>query len=130
MSVEMEGGMATDMAKQRSFPLLLKRWPIARRLSLGFLLAALIAGLVGGIAFTLRAQTQSTQANLYHQTVIADERLGDANTNLLLIEPTLNNLVQDARIGNDSAFQNDQYVLGGLASQFLKAFNGYVNEDL
>src|SRR5215475_10719805 len=106
--------MATGIFKEKRFPLFLKRWPIARRLSLGFLLAALIAGLVAGIAFTLRAQALNTEVSLYHQTVIANEQLGDANTNLLLIEPTLNNLVYDAQSGDTSSLATDRHVLERL----------------
>jgi hypothetical protein len=111
----------------RSF---LGNWPLARRLTLGFLLAALIAGAAAGLAGLTHAQTLGTEASLYRTILSANQDLGVAENNLLLMDPTLHHALQAAQEGNSSDLAVDKKALGVMEQQFSSALARYTDEAL
>lgn len=118
------------MAQRRSRLLFLGNWPIARRLTLGFLLAALIAGAAAGLAGLTHAQALGTEAQLYRQILTANQYLDLADNNLLLMDPTLHNAIQDAQANQSSDLAIAQQSLHIMETQLGGALARYGREDL
>jgi methyl-accepting chemotaxis protein len=108
----------------------MSNWAIARRLTLSFLLAALIAGAAAGLAGLTHAQALGTEAQLYRQILTANQYLGLADNNLLLMDPTLHNAIQDAEsnLPDDLAIAKQSLQL--MESQLNTALHHYGTEDL
>jgi methyl-accepting chemotaxis protein len=108
----------------------MSNWAIARRLTLSFLLAALIAGAAAGLAGLTHAQALGTEAQLYRQILTANQYLDLADNNLLLMDPTLHNAIQDAQsnLPDDLAIAKQSLQL--MESQLTTALHHYGTEDL
>lgn len=100
----------------------MSNWAIARRLTLSFLLAALIAGAAAGLAGLTHAQALGTEAQLYRQILTANQYLDLADNNLLLMDPTLHNAIQDA----ESNLPDDL----AIAKQSLQLMESQLNTAL
>lgn len=118
------------MAERRMRLMFMSNWAIARRLTLSFLLAALIAGAAAGLAGLTHAQALGTEAQLYRQILTANQYLDLADNNLLLMDPTLHNAIQDAQsnLTNDLTIAKQSLQL--MESQFNTALQHYATEDL
>jgi methyl-accepting chemotaxis protein len=112
---------------RRSF---LGDWPLARRLTLGFLVAALIAGTAAGLAGLTHAQVLATEASLYRKILNANQDLGVAENNLLLMDPTLHNALQAAQEGQASDLSVNRKSLQQMESQLNLALERYSTDAL
>src|SRR5579884_3631990 len=75
---------------------LLLGWPIARRLVLGFLTAAVIAAAVSSITGIERANTLQNQAQFYRGLVDSNSQLTKGDGYLQLMNTSLNQALADA----------------------------------
>ncbi len=102
--------------------------PIGWRLTIGFLIAALIAALASGIVGSQRAQSLSRQTDFYHNLLQLNTSLTSGRSFLELMNSKLHQTLDDATAAHPSqetlkadvsAIQN----LTGLYAQTLKAYS-------
>ncbi|HVU66768.1 MAG TPA: HAMP domain-containing protein [Ktedonobacteraceae bacterium] len=106
--------------------------PIAGRLALGFLVAALVAGLAAGIVGVERSQSLSKQTDFYHHLLQVNTSLTTGHSFLELMNSKLHQLVGDAGSPNPSheTLAADSAALTNLASLYTQTLNAYVQQDL
>jgi HAMP domain-containing protein len=106
--------------------------PIAWRLSLGFLLAALIAAAAAGLTGLQRAQSSSNEAHFYQNLLEANTELTTANSFLQLMNTEVHTTLDDAAAPNPSAetLTSDQAATQGLATRYDNALSNYSRTDL
>lgn len=106
--------------------------PIFWRLTVGFLLAALIAALAAGFAGTQRAQSLSKEANYYQDLLSANTSLTTANSFLQLMNTESHTLLVDATAPNPSheTLATDQAALKGLTDRYDALISEYVRTNL
>lgn len=110
---------------------LLLSWPIARRLVLGFVTAALIAAVVSSITGIQRTNTLQNQAQFYRGLVDSNSQLTKGDGFLQLMNTGLNQAVATAQssgvLGSQSqTIQNVQ----GLASSYDTILTSYAQHNL
>lgn len=107
--------------------------PIAVRLTLGFLLAAVIASFAAGIAGIQRAQTLTNESTFYQSLLLSNTSLstGDSFLQLMDTELHLKNLL-DASAPNPSteSLKNDQTAIDGLEQRYDSILTNYTKTDL
>jgi len=118
------------MANTSQRILFLSNWPIARRITLSFVLAALIAGAAAGLAGATHAQALGTEAQLYRQILTANQELDLADNNLLLMDPTLHNAIQDAQANLPDDLAIARQSLQIMEMQLGGALGRYSRQDL
>src|SRR5947207_3892912 len=128
------GGSLADPARKPLPPgyQLLLSWPIAQRLVLGFLTAAVIAAAVSSITGIERANTLQNQAQFYRGLVDSNTQLTKGDGFLQLMNTGLNQaLATGAQSGASSGnlsqtIQNVQ----GLASSYDSILTNYTQHNL
>ncbi len=127
------GGSIADPARKPLPPgyHLLLGWPIARRLVLGFLTAAVIAAAVSSITGIERANTLQNQAQFYRGLVDSNTQLTKGDGFLQLMNTGLNQAVtasvqSGTSSGSSQTIQNVQ----GLASSYDTILTNYAQHNL
>jgi signal transduction histidine kinase len=111
---------------------LLFNLPIAQRLTLGFLLAALIAGLLAGGTALMRIQSLHRQSDFYQQLLQTKTTLASANDLLELMNIQMHEILT---LANDTPFsmetlQDNENQLRNLIDHYDGLLNGYIQHDL
>lgn len=106
--------------------------PIFWRLTVGFLLAALIAAVAAGISGTQRAQSLTKEANFYQDLLTANTSLTTADSFLQLMNTESHTLLTDATAASPSreTLTTDQTALQGLTDRYDGIFGGYLRSNL
>jgi len=133
-SQSFSGGPVVDPSK-KPLPLgyhLLLGWPIARRLVLGFLTAAIIAAAVSSITGIQRANTLQNQAQFYRGLVDANTQLTKGDGFLQLMNTGLNQAVTTAVQSGASSGSLSQTIqnVQGLASSYDTILTSYTQHNL
>src|SRR5882724_3195530 len=105
--------------------------PIAGRLALGFLTAALIATLMAGLVGILRSQSLSRQSDFYQNLLQANSSL-NTGANFLELMNTETDVVLNVATQQTSqeTLANDQHAIRDLSSQYDKILNTYFSSSL
>jgi methyl-accepting chemotaxis protein len=113
-------------ARRRS---LLLDLPIAWRLTLGFLLAALIAAAASGLSGVLRAQSLATQAAFYQRLLAANTSLTTGANFVQLMDTTSHDILQTAQepAPSHETLTNDETALSDLATRYDSILSEYTN---
>ncbi|HEY4036378.1 MAG TPA: HAMP domain-containing protein [Ktedonobacteraceae bacterium] len=110
---------------------LLLSWPIARRLVLGFLTAAVIAAAVSSITGIERTNTLQNQAQFYRGLVDSNSQLTKSDGFLQLMNTGLNQAVATAQSGGSSGSQGQTIQnVQGLASSYDTILTNYAQHNL
>jgi methyl-accepting chemotaxis protein len=106
--------------------------PIAGRLTLGFLVAALLATLVTGIIGLQHAQSLGKQTAFYHDLLQINTTLNTGATYLQLMNSQLQVTLSDASVSQPSheTLNNDQKALQGLAARYNTILTDYTRHHL
>jgi HAMP domain-containing protein len=106
--------------------------PIAGRLALGFVIAALVAGLAAGIVGLERSQSLSKQTDFYHHLLQVNTSLTTGRSFLELMSSKLQQTVDDANTATPSheTLAADDAALNNLARLYSQTLNNYVQQDL
>src|SRR4051794_40031831 len=106
-SQSFSGGPVADPPRKPLAPgyHLLLSWPIARRLVLGFLTAAVIAAAVSSITGIERTNTLQNQAQFYRGLVDSNSQLTKSDGFLQLMNTGLNQAITAAQSGGSSGSQ-------------------------
>jgi methyl-accepting chemotaxis protein len=106
--------------------------PIAGRLTLGFLVAALLATLVTGAIGLQHAQLLDKQASFYHDLLQVNTTLNTGATYLQLMNSQLQVTLSDASAAQPSheTLNNDQKALQGLGSRYNAILTDYIKHHL
>ncbi len=101
-------------------------WPIARRLVLGFLAAAVIAAAISSITGVERANTLQNQAQFYRGLVDSNTQLTRGDGFLQLMNTGLNQALTGSAANQGQTIQNVQ----GLASSYDTILTSYAQHNL
>jgi methyl-accepting chemotaxis protein len=114
------------MAPRRS---LLLDLPIAWRLTLGFLLAALIAAAASGLSGVQRAQSLATQAAFYQRLLGANTSLTTGANFIQLMNTESHTILQTAQgpAPSRETLANDEAGLAGLITRYDAILSDYTN---
>ncbi|HEY0757343.1 MAG TPA: HAMP domain-containing protein [Ktedonobacteraceae bacterium] len=106
--------------------------PIAWRLALGFLVAALVAALAAGVVGLERSQSLSKQTDFYHRLLQVNTSLTTGRSFLELMNSKLHQTVDDAGALNPSreTLALDNAALANLTNLYTQTLNTYVQQDL
>jgi methyl-accepting chemotaxis protein len=106
--------------------------PIAGRLTLGFLVAALLATIVTGIIGLQHAQSLGKQASFYHDLLQDDTMLNTGATFLQLMNSQLQVTLSDASATQPSqeTLNSDQKALQDLATRYDSLLTDYTRHHL
>ncbi|HEX6483869.1 MAG TPA: HAMP domain-containing protein [Ktedonobacteraceae bacterium] len=106
--------------------------PITWRLTLGFLVAALVAVTAAGITGSQREQSLSRQSDFYQNLLQINTSLNTGNTYLLLMNTKIHDMLIDASVPVPSkeTLQADQSAIQGLAARYDAVAANYVQGDL
>lgn len=106
--------------------------PIAGRLALGFIIAALVAGLASGIVGIERSQSLGKQTDFYHHLLQVNTSLTTGHSFLELMSSKLHQTVDDANVPTPSheTLAADSAALNNLARLYTQTLNTYVQQDL
>ena len=108
---------------------LLLRLPIATQLSLGFLVAALIAAFGAGIVGVQRADALNRQS-LFYQNLLRDNTfLTNGNNLLQLMNTERSQTIADATVSTET-LASDETALQKLAATYDTIITGYEQHDL
>jgi methyl-accepting chemotaxis protein len=115
-----------SMAPRRSLALDL---PIAWRLTLGFLLAALIAAAASGLSGVQRAQSLATQAAFYQRLLEANTSLTTGANFVQLMNTESHTILQTAQgpAPSRETLTNDEAGLAGLVTRYDAILSDYAN---
>ncbi len=118
--------------KLLSSPDLLLSLPIGSRLTLSFLLAALIAALVTGIIGIQRTQTLSRQSNFYQQLLQTNTSLTTGENFLQLMDTETHTLIDDATVPEPSqdTLSLDRAAIQNLSGRYDTILSNFINQDL
>ena len=117
--------------RQSSWPTvrrsLLLDLPIAWRLTLGFLLAALIAAAASGLSGVQRAQSLATQAAFYQRLLEANTSLTTGANFVQLMNAESHDILQTAQgpAPSRETLANDETALAGLATRYDMILSDY-----
>lgn len=111
---------------------LLLSLPIGSRLTLSFLLAALIAALVTGIIGIQRTQTLSRQSNFYQQLLQTNTSLTTGENFLQLMDTETHTLIDDATVPEPSqdTLSLDRAAIQNLSGRYDTILSNFINQDL
>lgn len=111
---------------------LLLGWPIARRLVLGFVTAALIAAVVSSITGIERTNTLQNQAQFYKGLVDSNSQLTKGDGFLQLMNTGLNQAITAATQPGASSGNQNQTIknVQGLASSYDSLLTSYAQHNL
>jgi methyl-accepting chemotaxis protein len=106
--------------------------PIAGRLALGFVIAALVAGLAAGVVGLERSQSLSKQTDFYHHLLQLNTSLTTGHSFLELMNSKLHQTLDDANAPNPSheTLASDNAALNNLSGLYTQTLNSYVQQDL
>ncbi len=106
--------------------------PIAGRLTLGFLLAGLIAALASGIIGVQRSQSLTLQANFYQSLLQTNTSLTTGGNFLQLTNTEVHTLLDVASAPNPSheTLALDEQAISNLTSRYDTILKDYVAHDL
>ncbi len=106
--------------------------PIAGRLALGFVIAALVAGLAAGVVGLERSQSLSKQTDFYHHLLQLNTSLTTGRSFLQLMDSKLHQTLDDANTPNPSreTLATDSSTLRNLAQLYAQTLDSYVQQDL
>jgi len=132
-SQSFSGGPVEDPPRKPLAPgyHLLLSWPIARRLVLGFLTAAVIAAAVSSITGIERTNTLQNQAQFYRGLVDSNSQLTKGDGFLQLMNTGLNQAIASAQSGGSSGSQGQTIQnVQGLASSYDTILTNYAQHNL
>jgi methyl-accepting chemotaxis protein len=111
---------------------LLLSLPIGSRLTLSFLLAALIAALVTGIIGIQRTQILSRQSNFYQQLLQTNTSLTTGENFLQLMDTETHTLIDDATVPEPSqdTLSLDRAAIQNLSGRYDTILSNFINQDL
>jgi HAMP domain-containing protein len=111
---------------------LLLNWPIARRLVLGFLTAAIIAAAISSITGIERANTLQNQADFYRDLVNSNAQLTKSDGFLQLMNTSLNEVLATAAQSGVAAASQSQTIpnIQKLASSYDSILTSYAQHNL
>ena len=106
--------------------------PIAQRLSLGFLIAALIAGLLAGGTGLLRIQALHQQSDFYQQLLQAKTTLSNGNDLLTIMDIQTHEIIAQPKDKDASVetMNDDEANLRNLINKYETLLTEYANKDL
>lgn len=106
--------------------------PIAGRLALGFMLAALVAALAAGLVGVERSQALGKQTDFYHRLLQINTSLTTGRSFLELMSSKLHQTLDDANAPNPSreTLAGDNKALTNLAALYTQTLNTYVQQDM
>jgi methyl-accepting chemotaxis protein len=106
--------------------------PIAWRLTLGFLVAALIAALVAGFVGLQRSQSLSKQTDFYHHLLQVNTSLTSGRGFLELMNSKLHQTLDDANATNPSSetLATDTGAIANLTRLYAQTLNTYAQTSL
>src|SRR5258708_945351 len=115
----------------RRRPHLLLDLPIFWRLTLGFLLAAIIAALAAGIPGFQRATSLSKESAFYQSLLASNTALTTADSFIQLMNTEFHSLVSDASSNlSQETITSDQTALQRLATRYDAILQQYARSDL
>ena len=125
-------GSALKKAANRSSRNLLINLPISQRLTLGFLIAALLATAVASIIGVQEFQSLSRQSNFYQNLLRTNTTLTTNSDFLQILNTQIGTTVADASVPNPSqeTLKQDQGAITNLASRYDAALKGFIAKDL
>ena len=106
--------------------------PIAGRLTLGFLTAAIIASLITGIIGVVRAQSLGRQSNFYQSLLETNTSLTTGADFLQLLNTEMQQLVANIQGPNPSkeTITAEQNAISGLTNRYNTLINQYIASSL
>jgi methyl-accepting chemotaxis protein len=106
--------------------------PIAWRLGLGFLLAALVAAAATGVSSLQRTQALSNQSAFYESLLGTNTSLTTGDSFLQLMNTKVHDTLTDASAPSPSkeTLANDQTAVSGLTDRYDTILAGYQQSDL
>lgn len=106
--------------------------PIAGRLALGFLLAALIAAVASGIIGLQRSQSLTSQSNFYQSLLQTNTSLTSGASFLQLMNVEAHTTLSDASAVpvSQETLTNDEEALQGLTSRYNTILTTYLAQQL
>ena len=121
---------ARPTRSRRAF--LLLDLPIAWRLTIGFLLAAVIAAAASAVPALQRAQSLSRESAFYQSLLATNTSLTTGNSFLQLMNTEAHNLLTDASAPAPSreTLATDESAIAGLATRYNTILNDYVHGSL
>jgi len=119
-------------ARRRVTRNLLLDLPIAGRLTLGFLVAALIAGLAAGTVGILQSQSLSRQSDFYQHLLQLNTSLTTGRSFLQLMDSKVHQTLNDATVPNPSqeTLTADRKAIQNLTVLYTDTLANYVQNDL
>jgi methyl-accepting chemotaxis protein len=132
-SQSFSGGPVEDPPRKPLAPgyHLLLTWPIAQRLVLGFLTAAVIAASVSSITGIERTNTLQNQAQFYRGLVDSNSQLTKGDGFLQLMNTSLNQVIVAVQSGASSGSQSQTIQnVQGLASSYDTILTSYTQHNL
>jgi methyl-accepting chemotaxis protein len=111
---------------------LLLNLSIGKRLTLGFLLAALIAAIAAGLIGVLRSQSLSRQSSFYQKLLSINTSLTTGADYLQLMNTEVHNLLAaaSAPAPSQETITLDRQAITGLATRYDNILSAYVAQDL
>ncbi|MBO0790166.1 MAG: hypothetical protein J2P36_04375, partial [Ktedonobacteraceae bacterium] len=111
---------------------LLLELSIARRLTLGFFIAALLAASVTGIIGLLRVQTLDKQSSFYRNVLQVNTKLNTGANFLQLMNAEVHVMLDAAAQPHPSqeTLKTDQQALENLTNQYNSILTDYITHDL
>ncbi|WP_052890926.1 HAMP domain-containing protein [Thermogemmatispora carboxidivorans] len=124
-------GLRIRPRSRRSGNLLLNL-SIGKRLTLGFLLAALIAAIAAGLIGVLRSQSLSRQSSFYQKLLSINTSLTTGADYLQLMNTEVHNLMASASAPAPSheTITQERQAITGLATRYDTILSTYVAQDL
>jgi methyl-accepting chemotaxis protein len=106
--------------------------PIAWRLSLGFLVAALIAAAAAGATGIQRAESSGREANFYQNLLAANTSLTTADSFLQLLNTEVHTALTDAAAipASRETITTDESAISGLTTRYADTLSSYTQGDL
>src|SRR5215470_201748 len=105
--------------------------PIGQRLTLGFLLAALIAGLLTGGTALIRIQSLHQQSDFYQKLLQTKTTLALGNNLLELMNTQMHGILAEAKDPISlETLQDDEMHLNTLINSYDSLLNKYVHQGL
>jgi methyl-accepting chemotaxis protein len=106
--------------------------PIGARLTLGFILAALIATIAASLIGFLRSEALNRQSNFYQKLLQTNTSLTTGANFLQLMNTETHTLLDDASVPQPSkeTLTQDRNAIQGLATRYNGILNAYIGQDL
>lgn len=119
-------------SKARRSGNLLLEMPIGARLTLGFILAALIATIAASLIGFLRSEALSRQSNFYQKLLQTNTSLTTGANFLQLMNTETHTLLDDASVPQPSVetLNLDRNAIQSLTTRYNDILNAYIGQDL